>query len=625
MCGIAGIVRFDGASVDPAQLLRMAEAQRHRGPDGQGVWTDGSVGLSHRRLAIIDLSDAASQPMHGPQGEVVVYNGEVYNFRELRRELESLGHAFRSTSDTEVVVHAWSEWGEGCLPRLNGHFAFAVWEPSTRRLVLARDRFGTKPIYYHDGGSFFVFGSEVKALLTLTDVPRRLCLEALNEYFTFQNIFTDRTLFDGIRLLPAGTLLKVTPCQRGTVSSQRYTDLLPGVDPLAIDTEEAAEEVHRLFVAAVERQMVSDVPIGSYLSGGIDSGSIVTVARSHIGRLTTFTGGFDLSSASGLELGFDERKAAEFLASWLKTEHYEVVLHAGDMEAVLPDLTRSLEDPRVGQSYPNYYVARLASKFVKVVLSGAGGDELFGGYPWRYFRGLNGATEDEYFRDYYGFWQRLVDDEKKPAFFVPEVLRVTRPEESFDVFRATFAPLRGRIRTREERVEASLYFELKTFLHGLLVVEDKLSMAHSLETRLPFLDNELTDFALRLPARVKIDGLDRELLTVDENDPGKQIHYERKRSDGKVVLRKAMARVIPEHVVARAKQGFSAPDASWFRGESVDYVTDVLGDPRARLNDVIQPCFVRQLLDEHRSGTHNHRLLIWSLLSFEWWLRSFIP
>jgi asparagine synthase (glutamine-hydrolysing) len=502
VCGIAGVIRFDGAPVASEVVGRMARAQAHRGPDGEGIWVDGPVGLGHRRLAIIDLSAAAAQPMRGPLGEMVVYNGEVYNFRELRHELQAIGHGFVSTSDTEVVVKAWSEWGEGCLPRLNGHFALAVWNPARRRLVLARDRFGTKPLYYYDGGSFVAFASEIKALLTLPDVPRRLSLPALNEYFTFQNIFTDRTLFDGVRLLPAGTVLELDACARGQQRRVSFCDLLPEAEPLQIDVEEAAEEVHRLFVAAVERQLVSDVPVGSYLSGGIDSGSITTIARSRIGRLTTFTGGFDLSSASGLELGFDERKAAEVLANWLKTEHYEVVLHAGDMEAVLPDLTRSLEDPRVGQSYPNYYVARLASKFVKVVLSGAGGDELFAGYPWRYFRGLDGETEEEYFRAYYGFWQRLVDDEKKASFFAPDVLRHAPTEESFEVFRAVFAPLHGRIRTREERVDASLYFELKTFLHGLLLVEDKLSMAHSLETRLPFLDNDLVDFALRLPARV---------------------------------------------------------------------------------------------------------------------------
>jgi asparagine synthase (glutamine-hydrolysing) len=625
VCGIAGIIRFDGAPVAREDLARMSDAQRHRGPDSDGLWAHGAVGFGHRRLAIIDLTDAASQPMKGPNGDIIVYNGEVYNFPELKRELEALGHEFASTSDTEVVLYAWTEWGEASLRRLNGHFAFAIWNPLQRRAVLVRDRFGVKPLYYHDGGSFFAFASEIKALLALPDVPQRLCLPALNEYFTFQNIFTDRTLFDGVKLLPAGHLMELSPDEARARRLARFCDLLPSEDPLNIEVEEAATEVHRLFVAAVERQLVSDVPLGTYLSGGIDSGSITTIARSCIGRLTTFTAGFDLSSASGLELGFDERKAAELLAHWLKTEHYEVVLHAGDMEAVLPSLMRSLEDPRVGQSYPNYYVARLASKFVKVVLSGAGGDELFAGYPWRYFRGLNGETEEEYFREYYGFWQRLVDDDEKPSFFLPEVLRAAPPCESFDVFRSVFTPLRGRVRTREERVNASLYFELKTFLHGLLVVEDKLSMAHSLETRLPFLDNDLADFALRLPARIKLDGLDRDVLTVDENQTGKQVIYERQRRDGKLVLRKAMARIIPEDVAARAKQGFSAPDASWFRGESVDYVTGLLTAPNARLNDVIQPAFVRDTLDEHRSGAQNHRLLIWSLISFEWWLKTFLP
>jgi asparagine synthase (glutamine-hydrolysing) len=625
MCGIAGIVRFDGAPVAREDLARMSDAQRHRGPDGDGLWAEGAVGFGHRRLAIIDLSSAASQPMKGPRGDIIIYNGEVYNFRELRRELEALGHGFVSTSDTEVVLHAWTEWQEASLLRLNGHFAFAIWDPTRRRTVLVRDRFGVKPLYYHNGGSFVAFASEVKALLALPAVPRRLCLPALNEYFTFQNIFTDRTLFDGVKLLPPGHLMELSPSAPAAARAMPFCDLLPSDNPLEIDADEAATEVHRLFVAAVERQLVSDVPVGTYLSGGLDSGSITTIARSCIGRLTTFTGGFDLSSASGLELGFDERKAAEVLANWLKTEHYEVVLHAGDMEAVLPALTRSLEDPRVGQSYPNYYVARLASKFVKVVLSGAGGDELFAGYPWRYFRGLNGETEDGYFRDYYGFWQRLVDDDKKAALFAPEVLRAVSPCESFDIFRSVFTPLRGRIRSREERVEASLYFELKTFLHGLLVVEDKLSMAHSLETRLPFLDNDLVDFALRLPAGTKLLGLNRDILPMDENLPGKQMLYKRERADGKIVLRKAMAHVIPEDVAARAKQGFSAPDASWFRGESVDYVTGLLTAPNARLNDLIQPAFVRNVINEHRSGAHNHRLLIWSLLSFEWWLKTFLP
>ncbi|MDP2318079.1 MAG: asparagine synthase (glutamine-hydrolyzing) [Acidobacteriota bacterium] len=625
MCAIAGIVRFDGAPVRRDDLAGMAQAQKHRGPDGEGTWCEGPSGLAHRRLAIIDLTTAASQPMTAPGGEVLVYNGEVYNFKALQRELEALGHQFVSTSDTEVVLHAWAEWGEASLTRLNGHFAFAIWDPRRRCMVLARDRFGVKPLYYYDGGSFLAFASEIKGLLSLPAIPRKLCLPALNEYFTFQNIFTDRTLLEGIKLLPAGCALSIPFAATAAPAPFRFCDLLPSETPLDITADEAAEEVHRLFVAAVERQLISDVPLGSYLSGGIDSGSITTIARAKMGRLTTFTGGFDLSSASGLELGFDERRAAELLSNWLKTEHYEVVLHAGDMEAVLPQLIRALEDPRVGQCYPNYYVANLASKFVKVVLSGAGGDEFFAGYPWRYFRGLDAHGPQDYFRDYYGFWQRLVDDDQKPALFTPDVLKAAPPEEPFDVFRAVFEPLHGRLKTREQRVSASLYFETKTFLHGLLVVEDKISMAHSLETRLPFLDNDLVNFALRLPARVKLDGLESDPLEIDENEAAKRALYERQRGDGKVVLRRAMSKIIPKEVAARAKQGFSAPDASWFRGESVDYVTNLLSDPRARLAEVIQPSFVGSVLDQHRSGSHNHRLLIWSLLSFEWWLREFLP
>jgi len=625
MCAIAGVVRFDHAPVDPAFLARMASAQQHRGPDGSGSWSERGVGLAHRRLSIIDLSDAASQPMRGGRGEVLVYNGEVYNFRELRRELRLLGHEFRSNSDTEVVLAAWSQWGPACLRRFNGHFAFALYDPIRRTVVMARDRFGVKPLYFCDAGSYLAFASEIKGLLALPGISAKLCLPALNEYFTFQNIFSDRTLFEGIRLLPPGCLISIPLDATAAPAPERFVDLVPAEEPLDVDLDEASTEVQRLFMAAVERQLVSDVPVGSYLSGGIDSGSITTVARAKTGRLPTFTGGFDLSSASGLELAFDERRAAETLANWLKTEHYEVVLHAGDMEAVLPRLVRALEDLRVGQCYPNFYVANLASRFVKVVLSGTGGDELFGGYPWRYFRGVDGEGEEHYFREYYRFWQRLVDDDQKPMFFQPLVLAASPAAEPYNVFRSVFDPLRGRLRSRDERVSAALYFEKKTFLHGLLVVEDKLSMAHSLETRLPFLDNDLVDFALRLPARLKLQALDDDVIVVDENELGKQAIYARRRTDGKMVLRQAMGRLIPPEVVARAKQGFSAPDASWFRGESVDYVTELLAHRDARLNEVIQPLFIKNVLDRHRSGSHNYRLLIWSLLSFEWWLREFVP
>jgi asparagine synthase (glutamine-hydrolysing) len=624
MCGIVGVCHSGGEPVAAGLLKRMTDIIAHRGPDAEGHYTDGPVGLGHRRLAIIDLSPSGRQPMANEDGQVIVtFNGEIYNFQKLRVELEACGHRFHSMTDTEVIVHAYEQWGDDCVKRFNGMFAFAIWDRRRRRLFLARDRYGIKPLYWHFGGGLFVFASEIKALLEHPRVPRRICYPALNEYFSFQNIFTDLTLFEGIRLLPPATTLVLELDSAAAPRARCWWDYpFPATPVPAGDADQAAEHVYRLFVQAVTRQLVSDVPVGAYLSGGMDSGSITCVAAGHVCRLTTFTGGFDLSSASGLELAFDERRSAEVMANRFKTEHYEVVMHAGDMEWVLPRLIWHLEDLRVGQSYPNYYVARLAGKFVKVVLSGAGGDELFGGYPWRYYRGLNSTGPEDYFRRYYQFWQRLVPDEDKGRLFTDEVRRNLGDHCTYDIFRDVFRSYPGELASNDDIVNASLYFELKTFLHGLLVVEDKLSMAHSLETRVPFLDDDLVDLAVRLPVRHKLSNLEQR-VHVDENTPGKRILYEQETRDGKAVLRQAMSRLVPPDITARTKQGFSAPDASWFRGESIDYITRLLRQPRARIYDFINPDYVTQVLDQHCAGQVNRRLLIWSLLSLEWWLANF--
>ncbi|HZT93714.1 MAG TPA: asparagine synthase (glutamine-hydrolyzing), partial [Gaiellaceae bacterium] len=501
-------------------------------------------------------------------------------------------------------------------------FAFAIWDRSRRRLFLARDRFGVKPLYWYLRNGLFVFASEIKAILAHPRVARDVCYPALNEYFTFQNVLTDKTLFDGIRLLPAGCTLTLEVVDGSEPAIERYWDFPFPAAPVDLSQEEATDRLYDIFLGAVTRQLVSDVPVGSYLSGGMDSSSITAIAARGVPRLSTFTGGFDLSSASGLELAFDEREAAEEMANLLKTEHYEVVLHAGDMEWVMPELIWHLEDLRVGQCYPNYYVARLASKFVKVVLSGAGGDELFGGYPWRYYSTVADDRED-YLRGYYAFWQRLVPDEEKADLFNGAVLRQLGDHSSYDVFRSAFDGWPGGFESRDDYLNASLYFELKTFLHGLLVVEDKLSMAHSLETRVPFLDNELVEFALSLPASLKVPTL-ATALSVDENVAGKRHLFEAARNDGKLVLRQAMQRVLPPGASSRKKQGFSAPDASWFRGESIEYLNRLLRDPKARIYEFLDPAYVGRILDEHTSGRVNRRLLIWSLLSFEWWCRSFL-
>jgi asparagine synthase (glutamine-hydrolysing) len=521
------------------------------------------------------------------------------------------------------VIHAYEEWGEACLDRFNGMFAFAIFDRKQRRLFLARDRFGVKPLYWYFKNGVFVFGSEIKAILEHPQVTANVCYPALNEYFTFQNIFTDLTLFEGVRLLPAGCTLTVKLDGTDEPALKQYWDYSFASERLDTGAEENAEQLYHLFAQAVTRQLISDVPVGSYLSGGMDSGSITSVAAKHLPRLATFTGGFDLSSASGLELGFDEREAAEMMANLFKTEHYEVVMHAGYMEWVLPKLIWHLEDLRVGQCYPNYYVARLAGKFVKVVLAGAGGDELFGGYPWRYYWALNSTGSDDYFRRYYQFWQRLVPDEDKARLFNGEVRQRVNGHSTFDVFRNAFAGWQLPLRRNDDFINASLYFELKTFLNGLLVVEDKISMAHSLETRVPFLDNDLVDFAGQIPVRQKL--LNPEQMRTNGDALGnKQLGYELKTNMGKAVLRQAMSRLIPDEISNRTKQGFSAPDASWFRGESIDYINRLLRDPKAMIYEFLNPDYVTHVLDEHCSGRVNRRLLIWSILSFEWWCQKFL-
>jgi asparagine synthase (glutamine-hydrolysing) len=622
MCGIVGVCNRNEEPVPVNLIKRMTDSIAHRGPDGEGQYTDGPVGLGHRRLAIIDLSPLGHQPMANETNDVIItFNGEIYNFQNLRTELEARGHQFHSRTDTEAIIHAYEEWGDDCVTRFNGMFAFAIWDRKNRKLFLARDRYGVKPIYWYWRNGVFVFASEIKAILEHPAVSRNVCYPALNEYFTFQNIFTDLTLFDGVRLLPPGSTMTLDLNADCEPRERRYWDYPFLQNPVAMTEEECVEKVYQLFVQAVTRQLMSDVPVGSYLSGGMDSGSITSVAVRHVRRLTTFTGGFDLTSASGMELAFDERRSAEMLANQFKTEHYEVVMHAGDMEWVLPKLIWHLEDLRVGQCYPNYYVARLASKFVKVVLSGAGGDELFGGYPWRYYRGLNSAGADDYYQRYYKFWQRLVPDEDKGRLYNTATRRAVGDHSAFEVFKSVFQGSPESCKTNEDFINASLVFELKTFLHGLLVVEDKLSMAHSLETRVPFLDDDLVEFAMRCPVQYKLRSLEHG-IQIDENLPGKRQIAEFQTSAGKAVLRKAMSRLIPKDYSDRAKQGFSAPDASWFRGESIDYINRLLRNPKAQIYEFVSRDYISEVLDQHCRGEVNRRLLIWSLLSLEWWMRK---
>lgn len=619
MCGIAGIFDTSGAPVDSATVAAMNAMLAHRGPDGHGVYVDGPVGLGHTRLAIIDLSSAAEQPMANEDGAVVtVFNGEIYNFPKLRAELAALGHQFRSHSDTEVIVHGYEEWGEDVVTHLNGMFAFAIWDRRARRVLLARDRYGIKPLYYAVDGARVVFGSEVKAISEAGAWGGRVDMAALSEYFTFQNILSDRTLFEGVRLLQAGHTATICAGE-ANVRTRRYWDFSFGEAPASeLSYKEAAEELKSRVEQAVVRHLISDVPVGSYLSGGMDSGSLVALASQRIPHLMTFTGGFDLTLATGIEQNFDERDAAEQMSRQFRTDHYEMVLHGGSMQRVLPKLVWHLEDLRVGMSYQNYYIAHLASRFVKVCLSGCGGDEVFAGYPWRYKDLMQADGAGSFDEASYGMWQRLIPESQRGAFFSSDSMNAIGDYSTFDVFRSITASAPGGNGTWGglDALNREMYIEAKTFLHGLLVVEDKISSAHALEARVPFLDNELVDFVLSLPAEYKLDvkGL------MGAATEGTSVHS----ADGKMVLRTAMQGTVPDSILSKRKQGFSTPDDSWYRGESMDYIRDVVLSNRALSRGYFEADYVRRVLDEHTSGAGNHRLLIWSLLSFEWWNRVFI-
>ena len=384
MCGIVGVFDLKGDSVYSSLIKTMTKQIAHRGPDSEGYYVKDNIGLGHKRLSILDTSDKGTQPMSSKDGVwTIVFNGCIYNFSELKKELKTKGHTFISQTDTEVICEGLSEYGEVFFEKLNGMFAIVAWNESKQELYLSRDRFGVKPLYYWFNGNILCFSSEIKAIIKHPDYKIDVDLDALNEYFTFQNVFSFNTLFKGITMLPPANTVKIDRSSTHVKHNSWWDFNFSNTDE-DMTFEFAESETKRLFKQAVNRQMIADVPVGSYLSGGMDSGSITAVASKKVNRLSTFTCGFDMSEVTGREANFDERKDAELMANHFKTEHFEQVMNAGDLKWSLPRVVYHLEDLRVGMSYPNYYISRLASKFVKVCLQGTGGDELYGGYPWRY-------------------------------------------------------------------------------------------------------------------------------------------------------------------------------------------------------------------------------------------------
>ncbi len=632
MCGIAGVLApapIDAPEVVEARLAEMVAAIRHRGPDGMGVWSDGTAGLGHARLAIIDLSPAAAQPMASDDGAVwLVHNGEIYNFPALREELIARGHRFRSRSDTEVIVEGYREWGEGVVARLRGMFAFALWDARARRLLLARDRLGQKPLYYRRGkggrgDGAFLFGSEIKAILAWPGVAREPDLDAIHEYLTYQYVPAPKTAFVGIEALPPAHYMVVEA--DGRARCARYWSL---AEPEAARPRPRAEleaEIRDRLEESVRLRLISDVPLGAFLSGGVDSAGVVAaMARASSGPVKTFTIGFE-------DRTYDERRYARIVAERYGTDHHEFVVEPHALD-ILPRLVWHYGQPFADSSaLPTWYVSEITRAHVTVALNGDGGDEAFLGYP-RYAGCRAGAWSDRlpapcregmgalgralpfatsrhralrYARRFlvdaaapaperYGRWIAYFNDLQKEALY-GEGMRERLAHRALTRIEKWFA---GR-RCDDAR---AAYADIHTYLpDDLLVKVDVASMAHGLEGRSPFLDHEFMAFAAAIPARQKMRG-----------------------TRTKSLLKSALEPWLPREILYRPKMGFGVPIDRWIRGEMKPLVYDTLLSERAVARGLFREDAVRAMLDDHVAGRVLHQHRIWALLMLELWFAMWI-
>src|SRR5712691_9029566 len=605
MCGICGIASARGA-VDPERLAAMSATLVHRGPDSDGAFVDGPIGLAARRLAIIDLSEG-DQPISNEDGSVVVVqNGEIYNYRELARELERAGHRFSTHCDTEVLVHAYEEWGLTFAERLRGMFAVAVWDARERRLVLARDRYGIKPVYYRTADGGVEFASELRAL------PRgEIDLDALEAFLAFNSVPAPFSIFRDVRKLPPGHVL-VWDGSKPVLS--RYARPAPAVETRTEKEAELVEELRARLRDSVGAHLVSDVPVGVLLSGGVDSCTLAALAaEENEYPLRTFSIGFE-------ERSFDELADARLVAERYGTQHRELVLRP-DAALLLPALADTFDEPFADSSaLPTYLVSQLASEDVKVALSGEGGDELFGGY-YTYSADLLAQRFGGLAARLRPLVERLPTSTARASFdyrakcfvraahlpplerhhgwkeiFSPdaraELTGRTAPFDPVDVYRQRYRETEGADPlSRLQDVDFGIYL-----VDDLLVKTDRASMAHSLEARVPFLDSVVTNFAFVLPAKHKVRGLSK-----------------------KVLLRKAAAPLVPREIVHGRKRGFSIPAAAWLRGELEPFARATLSPATLRSQGFFEPEPVARLLDEHVAGVQDWSRQLWGLLSFTLW------
>ncbi len=607
MCGICGIVRGDGRSVDPALLRAMRDTLVHRGPDSAGEVVLGEAGLAARRLAIIDL-EGGDQPIANEDGRiVVVQNGEIYNHAELRAELEAAGHRFRTPhSDTEVLVHLYEQHGTRFAERLRGMFAVAVWDSERRRLVLARDRFGIKPLYYRDGEDF-MFASELKALPS-----GEIDLDALEAFLAFNAIHGPRTIYRDVRKLPPGHVLVR---EEGAARIERYADERPALEHRDEPWEALADELRERLRDSVRAHLVSDVPVGVLLSGGVDSSALAALAAEH-GRVSTFSIGF-------AEKAFSEVELARTIARRYGTDHHELVVEP-DAAELLPTIAAAFDEPFADSSaLPTYLVSQLAAQHVKVALSGEGGDELFGGYetyvadklamrtggaarllsplaealpsgsgrvPLDYkLKRFTRAAHLPPLERHHG-WKEIFSPDARA-----ELLRPGRrgTEDPLDVYRARWAETEGAdTLARLQDVDRAIYL-----VDDLLVKTDRMSMAHSLELRVPFLDPVVAELALALPPAARVRGFGKKRL-----------------------LRSAVEPLVGREIARGRKKGFSIPAAAWLRGELEPFAREVLSAERLRRQGYFQPAAVSRLIDEHVDRREDHSRQLWGLITFSLWL-----
>lgn len=623
MCGIYGQLRFDGLSVAPRSLSAMGRAMIHRGPDDEGQFCAGPIGLGMRRLSIIDLT-GGQQPFQTPDGSVaLVANGEVYNFKELRLELERAGHRFRSRSDCETILWGYLEWGlERLLKKLNGMYAFALWDARLRQLLIARDRLGIKPLYYYFDGKAFSFASEIKSLLA-SGVPAEFNREALPAYLSLGYVPAPHTLFRGIRKLPVATAAAVKGAE---ITFERYWSLPTEVRSDYSD-KEWRERVLAQLEVSVARQMVSDVPLGAFLSGGIDSSAVVAFMAKHAsGALKTYAIGFE---GDGANHYYNELPYAQQVARRFGSEHHEILVKP-DVATLLPQLLWQMDEPIADSAFlTTFLVSEFARREVTVILSGVGGDELFGGY--RRYLGEHYAARyrrlpsfvraalrriaDRLPADRHNRWLDLgrlarafvltadLDFEQRYRSYI-EVFAPTTIRDlcgakggGADAVKDAFAASAG-----QDFLNRLLNVDSQTQLpDDLLLLTDKMSMAVSLECRVPLLDHELVELAAAIPVSCKLRG-----------------------GELKHILKEALQGILPKEILYRKKRGFGAPMGAWLRDELLGLMEQVLSESSLRQRGIFDPKVVRQVINEHMSRQADHTDHLQALINLELWCRLYL-